>query len=452
MSEQVLQEISHTQAPPDMQWIPGGTFRMGSDDFYPEEGPVHEVAVDGFWMDRHVVTNEQFARFVDATGYVTVAERELNPADYPGAPPENLVPGALVFHPTRGPVDLTDYRNWWAWTPGTSWRRPRGPRSSLDGIGQHPVVHVAYEDAEAYARWAGKDLPTEAEWERAARGGLEGKKFTWGDEHFPGGKAMANSWQGEFPWQNLLVDGFAGTSPVGSFPPNGYQLFDMAGNVWEWTSDWYVHHHANEIAQACCGPAVNPRIASNKKSYDPRQPAIRIPRRVLKGGSHLCAPNYCLRYRPAARQPQMVDTGMSHLGFRCIMRAAGPAEEKVSLSEVEGQVKQPSVQKLKSSIRQVFKQFRIMRRAVVHPQVPWHAKAVAGCALLYVVSPIQIIPNFIPIIGQMDDVLVVTLGMRYLRRWVPQSVLEECENHVRKPPKSNLSLIRAMAPLLDPKS
>jgi uncharacterized membrane protein YkvA (DUF1232 family) len=358
----------------------------------------------------------------------------------------------LVFHTTRGPVDLTDYRNWWAWTPGTSWRHPQGPRSSLKGIGQHPVVHVAYEDAETYARWAGKDLPTEAEWERAARGGLEGKKFTWGDEHFPAGKAMANSWQGEFPWQNLLVDGFAGTSPVGAFPPNGYGLFDMAGNVWEWTSDWYVHHHANEIVHACCGPAVNPRIASNEKSYDPRQPAIRIPRRVVKGGSHLCAPNYCLRYRPAARQPQMVDTGMSHLGFRCIMRAAGPVEEKASLSEVEEQVKQPSVQKLKSSIRQVFKQFRIMRRAVVHPQVPWHAKAVAGCALLYVVSPIQIIPNFIPIIGQMDDVLVVTLGIRYLRRWVPQSVLEECENHVRKPPKSKVSLMRATAPLLDPKS
>jgi formylglycine-generating enzyme len=452
MSNQVLQEISHTQAPPDMQWIPGGAFRMGSDDFYPEEGPVHEVAVDGFWMDRHVVTNEHFARFVDATGYVTVAERELNPADYPGAPKENLVPGALVFHTTRGPVDLTDYRNWWAWTPGTSWRHPQGPRSSLKGIEQHPVVHVAYEDAEAYARWAGKDLPTEAEWERAARGGLEGKKFTWGDEHFPGGKAMANSWQGEFPWQNLLVDGFAGTSPVGSFPPNGYGLFDMAGNVWEWTSDWYVHHHANEIVHACCGPAVNPRIASNEKSYDPRQPAIRIPRRVVKGGSHLCAPNYCLRYRPAARQPQMVDTGMSHLGFRCIMRAAGPVEEKVPLSEVEEPVKQPSVQKLKSSIKQVFKQFRIMRRAVVHPEVPWHAKAVVGCALLYVVSPIQIIPNFIPIIGQMDDVLVVALGMRYLRRWVPQSVIEECENHVRKPPKSKVSLMRAAAPLLDTKS
>ncbi len=216
---------------PDMIWIPGGTFRMGSEDFYPEERPVHEVTVDGFWVDRYTVTNEQFARFVEATGYVTLAERPLNPADFPGAPAENLVPGSMVFQKTAGPVDLRNYTNWWAWMPGTSWRHPFGPRSSLEGIEQHPAVHVAYEDAEAYARWAGKELPTEAEWEFAARGGLDGKKFTWGDEHFPGGKAMANSWQGEFPWQNMLLDGYEGTSPVGSFPPNGYGLYDMAGNV-----------------------------------------------------------------------------------------------------------------------------------------------------------------------------------------------------------------------------
>jgi formylglycine-generating enzyme len=436
MSTQVSQEITQTQAPQDMLWIPGGTFRMGSEDFYPDEGPVHEVSVDGFWMDRHIVTNEQFARFVEATGYVTVAERALTPADFPGAPPENLVPGALVFQKTRGPVDLTDYRNWWAWAPGTSWRHPLGPRSSIDDIAQHPVVHVAYEDAEAYAHWAGKELPTEAEWERAARGGLEGKKFTWGDEHFPGGKAMANSWQGEFPWQNLLVDGFAGTSPVGSFPANGYGLFDMAGNVWEWTSDWFAQRHADAVVQACCGPAVNPRITSAEKSYDPRQPAFRIPRKVVKGGSHLCAPNYCLRYRPAARQPQMIDTGMSHIGFRCILRKAGLAEAEVARETSQEQPKQPAVQKLKSSIQRVFKEFRILRRALVHPQVPWHAKAVAVCVVLYVVSPIQIIPNFIPILGQMDDVLVVTLGIKYLRRYVPQSVLDECESHshnLRKP-------------------
>ena len=429
VTNQVLYEITQTQAPSDMLWIPGGTFLMGSEDFYPEEGPVHEVTVDGFWMDRHIVTNEQFARFVEATGYVTVAERALNPADYPGAPSENLVPGALVFHRSRGAVDLSDYTNWWVWTPGASWRHPRGPQSSIDDILQHPVVHVAYEDAEAYALWAGRELPTEAEWERAARGGLEGKKFTWGDEHFPGGKAVANSWQGEFPWQNLLVDGFEGTSPVGSFPPNSYGLSDMAGNVWEWTSDWYVNHHADEIVKGCCGPAVNPRISSSQKSYDPRQPQFRIPRKVVKGGSHLCAPNYCLRYRPAARQPQMIDTGMSHIGFRCIWRMKNTAPEEVSTAAHQQLPQRPLVHKLKTSIKHLFKQFRIIRRALVHPQVPWHAKAVAGCAVLYVVSPIQIIPNFIPIIGQMDDVLVVTLGIKYLRRYVPQSVLEECENH-----------------------
>jgi formylglycine-generating enzyme required for sulfatase activity len=303
----------------DMLWIPGGSFRMGSEDFYPEEGPVHEVSVDGFWMDRYAVTNAQFARFVAATGYITVAERPLNPADYPGAPPENLVPGALLFRKTAGPVDLYDYTNWWVWTPGTSWRHPHGPGSSFDGIERHPVVHVAYEDAESYAHWAGKELPSEAEWECAARGGLDGKKFTWGDEDFPGGKAMANSWQGEFPWQNLLVDGYAGTSPVGAFPANGYGLHDMAGNVWEWTSDWYVPRHADEVVKSCCVP-VNPRVVSADKSYNPKQPQFKIPRKVVKGGSHLCAPNYCLRYRPAARQPQMIDTGMSHIGFRCIAR------------------------------------------------------------------------------------------------------------------------------------
>jgi formylglycine-generating enzyme required for sulfatase activity len=180
---------------------------------------------------------------------------------------------------------------------------------------------VAYEDAEAYARWAGKELPTEPEWERAARGGLDGAAFTWGDEEFPEGKAMVNSWQGEFPWQNLLLDKYEGTSPVGAFPPNGYGLFDMAGNVWEWTSDWYVPRHADEAVKSCCGPAVNPRIVSPEKSYDPAQPQFRIPRKVVKGGSHLCAPNYCLRYRPGARQPQMIDTGMSHIGFRCVARS-----------------------------------------------------------------------------------------------------------------------------------
>jgi sulfatase modifying factor 1 len=307
---------------PDMVWIPSGTFRMGSAELYVEERPVHEVAVDGFWVDRYPVTNEQFARFVAETSYLTVAERPLNSADFPGAPAENLVPGSMVFHKTKGPVDLRNYANWWTWTPGANWRRPHGPARSLEGLEQHPVVHVAYEDAEAYAKWAGKSLPTEAEWEYAARGGLDGATFTWGNEEFPNGKAMVNSWQGEFPWQNLLRDGYEGTSPVGAFPANGFGLYDMAGNVWEWTSDWYVVKHADAVLKPCCGPSANPRITSPDKSYNPHQPQFRIPRKVVKGGSHLCAPNYCLRYRPAARQPQMIDTGMTHIGFRCIVRRA----------------------------------------------------------------------------------------------------------------------------------
>ena len=405
---------------------------MGSEDFYPEEGPVHEVTVDGFWMDQHVVTNEEFARFVEATGYITVAERELNPADFPGAPPENLVPGALVFSKTRGPVNLKDYTNWWAWTPGAYWRCPFGANSSISGIERHPVVHIAYEDAETYARWVGKDLPSEAEWERAARGGLEGKKFTWGDEHFPDGKAMANSWQGEFPWQNLLMDGFEGTSPVGVFPANGFGLFDMAGNVWEWTSDWFVYNHKGEVAPSCCSPAVNPRITSPEKSYDPAQAQFHVPRKVVKGGSHLCAPNYCLRYRPAARQPQMIDTGMSHMGFRCVIRNAGTEQESQAESSKE-QNQQTLKEKLKASAGKFLQEFRIMRRSLVHPQVPWHAKAIAGCAFLYVISPIQLIPNFIPVIGQMDDVIVVIAAMKYLRKNVPQAVLDECKNRSRTP-------------------
>ncbi|MBV8081582.1 MAG: formylglycine-generating enzyme family protein [Candidatus Eremiobacteraeota bacterium] len=304
---------------PDMVWIPGGTFRMGSDKFYPEERPVREVTIDGLWMDRHQVTNEEYARFVEETGYVTVAERKPNAADFPGAPPENLVPGSLVFHMTRGPVDLRNWANWWGWVPGARWRHPYGPATSLQGLEQHPVVHVAYEDVEAYARWAGKELPSEAEWERAARGELDGATFTWGDEEFPDGKPMVNSWQGEFPWHNKNVDGFERTSPVGSFPANGYGLYDMAGNVWEWTSDWFTPKPGEEF-KSCCTPPVNPRVTSPDKSYDPNNPQFKIPRKVVKGGSHLCAPNYCLRYRPAARQPQMIDTGMTHIGFRCVVR------------------------------------------------------------------------------------------------------------------------------------
>jgi len=314
------QPDSHRRAADGMMWIAGGTFQMGSASFYPEERPVHAVTVNGFWIDQCAVTHEEFARFIEATGYVTIAERAPRAEDFPGAPPENLVPGSMVFQRRLGPVDLHNYANWWAWVPGASWRHPRGPHVPLGDLAHHPVVHVAYEDAITYAEWAGKDLPTEAEWEFAARGGLDGAVFPWGNEEFPDGKAMTNSWQGEFPWQNLLVDGHEGTSPVGSFPPNGYGLYDMAGNVWEWTSDWYEPRGSNPAVKSCCMGSVNPRVVSPDKSYDPRQPQFRIPRKVVKGGSHLCAPNYCFRYRPAARQPQMIDTGMAHLGFRCVFR------------------------------------------------------------------------------------------------------------------------------------
>ena len=300
---------------------------MGDDRFYPEEAPVHRVVVDGFWMETRAVTNAQFRRFVAATGYVTLAERPLNPADYPDADPALLTPGSLVFHKTPGPVDLRDHTNWWAYVPGAHWRRPYGPHSSIGGKAQHPVVHIAYEDAEAYARWAGKQLPTEAEWECAARGGLEGAIYPWGDEYAPEHTPLANTWQGQFPWQNLLQDGHDGTAPVGIFPPNGYGLYDMAGNVWEWTADWYLPRLGDDAAQSCCAP-VNPRGGTPEASYDPANPQVRIPRKVIKGGSHLCAPNYCLRYRPAARQAEAIDSATCHLGFRCIVRpgaASGPA-------------------------------------------------------------------------------------------------------------------------------
>jgi sulfatase modifying factor 1 len=300
----------------DMIWIEGGTFRMGSADFYPEEGPVHAVEVDGLWVDRHLVTVADFARFVERTGYVTVAERPPDPALFPGADPALLVPGSLVFQKAPRRVRLEDYRQWWAYVPGASWRHPAGPDSDVRGRDRHPVTHVAHEDAAAYAAWAGKSLPTEAEWERAARGGLDQAAFAWGDEERPAGKLMANSWQGEFPWQNHGADGHEGTSPVGSFPPNGYGLHDVTGNVWEWTDDFFAPRHAGDAAKACCVPR-NPRVATASS-------ADSIPRRVIKGGSHLCAPNYCLRYRPAARQGEGVDTSTSHLGFRCVRR--GPLE------------------------------------------------------------------------------------------------------------------------------
>jgi len=297
----------------DMAWIPGGTFAMGSEDFYPEEGPVHPVSVDGFWIDRHPVTAAEFRRFVRETRYVTFAERPLDPADFPDADPDLLVPGSLVFRKTAGPVDLDDHRNWWEYVPGAHWKHPGGKGTTINGRDHHPVVQIAFEDAEAYASWAGKELPTEAEWEYAARGGLEGAAFAWGDEDFPGGQAMANTWQGEFPWQNLKLDGFEGTSPVESFPPNGFGLYDVTGNVWEWTADFFSAH-PEEVKSPCCAPR-NPRVTNAEL-----QAGETIPRRVTKGGSHLCAPNYCLRYRPAARQGHAVDSPTTHVGFRCIVR------------------------------------------------------------------------------------------------------------------------------------
>ncbi len=304
----------------EMVWIPGGVFAMGSDRHYPEEAPAHRVRVEGFWIDRTPVTNRDFLRFVKATGHVTVAEIAPDPNDYPGALPHMLRAGSLVFSPPNGAVDLTDWSQWWRFKFGADWRRPYGPRSSIAGLHDHPVVHVAYRDAEAYAKWAGKELPTEAEWEFAARGGLEGAEFAWGDEFAPGGRQMANTWQGGFPNENTRLDGFERTSPVTAFPPNGCGLHDMIGNVWEWTTDWFTAQHEADASKPCCIPD-SPRGGREQESYDPCQPQIRIPRKVIKGGSHLCAPNYCRRYRPAARHAQPVDTSTSHVGFRCVVRA-----------------------------------------------------------------------------------------------------------------------------------
>lgn len=301
-----------------MVWVPGGTFLMGSNNHYAEEAPVHPVTIEGFWFDSSPVTNEAFATFVADTGYATLAERPLNADDFPGAPAENLAPGSLVFTMTSGPVDLRHFSQWWTWTPGASWRHPFGSASSLADCADHPVVHVAYEDAEAYANWAGKALPSEAEWERAARGHLQGSTFVWGDQAEAPDQRLANYWHGEFPWRPN--DGYGTTSPVGSYPPNGYGLFDMAGNVWEWTTDWYTDSHAEEDDEPCCVPQT-PRGGTLEASYDPAQPQFQIPRKVIKGGSFLCADSYCLRYRPSARRPQMIDTGMSHVGLRCLRRA-----------------------------------------------------------------------------------------------------------------------------------
>jgi formylglycine-generating enzyme required for sulfatase activity len=305
-----------------MASITAGEFLMGSNDHYPEEAPARRVTVDAFQIDRFQTTNREFAAFVADTQYVTVAERPLDPREFPGAPPENLVPGSLVFTMTSGPVDLLNINEWWTWTPGACWMRPDGPGSSLEGREEEPVVQVAHEDAEAYAAWAGKSLPTEAEWERAARAGLEAESYVWGDEPEGSEERRANYWHGDFPWRN--DDGYGARAPVGSYPANGYGLHDMAGNVWEWTSDWYVSRPTDDAGAPCCVPA-NPRGGRLEESYDPAQPQFPIPRKVIKGGSYLCADSYCMRYRPAARRPQMIDTGMSHIGFRCIVRPSPAA-------------------------------------------------------------------------------------------------------------------------------
>ncbi|WP_245410976.1 formylglycine-generating enzyme family protein [Microvirga flavescens] len=309
--------MSHRHA--EMVRIEGGTFRMGSDNHYPEEAPVHRVTVDGFWIDRTPVTNREFSAFVAATGHVTVAETKPDPKDYPGALPHMLKAGSLVFNPPSHPVNLNDWSQWWTFRFGANWRRPYGPGSSIKGLDNHPVVHVAYPDAVSYAAWVGKELPTEAEWEFAARGGLDGAEYAWGDELTPEGRHMANTWQGAFPLQNTREDGYERTSPVMAFPPNGHGLYDMIGNVWEWTSDFYASKHPADAERPCCVPH-NPRGGREDQSYDPCQPQIRIPRKVLKGGSHLCAPSYCRRYRPAARHPEPIDTSTSHVGFRCVVR------------------------------------------------------------------------------------------------------------------------------------
>ena len=307
-----------------MRHLAGGSFAMGSRLFYPEEAPVRQVRIDPFRIDVAPVTNRDFAAFVAETGHVTLAEVAPDPADYPDMPLEMARAGSLVFQRTAGPVELADVTQWWDFRFGADWRHPLGSGSTIEGLEDHPVVHIAFADAHAYAAWAGKSLPTEAEWEYAARGGLDGAEFAWGDELAPEGRMLANYWQGQFPFANQLLDGWERTSPVGAYPANGHGLFDMIGNVWEWTADWWSQPQVarKKFKGACCVPA-NPRGGKERGSIDPHAPQLPIGRKVLKGGSHLCAPNYCQRYRPAARHAQPVDSATSHIGFRCVIRDKG---------------------------------------------------------------------------------------------------------------------------------
>jgi formylglycine-generating enzyme len=299
-----------------MVWIPGGEFTMGSEHF-PDAQPLHRVRVDGFWMDKTEVTNAQFAKFVDATGYVTVAERPLKPEDFPGVPPEGLLPGGLVFTPPPQNVSLHNFTQWWTFVAGANWRQPEGPESSIKNRMSEPVVQIAFEDAEAYANWAGKRLPTEAEWEFAARGGLEGKPYVWGDEFRPDGKYLANTFQGSFPNDNTGADGFMAAAPVASFPPNAHGLYDMAGNMWEWCSDWYRPAWGLTKNE---GIRVNPRGPDS--SFDPDEPGT--PKRLQKGGSFLCTSQYCSRYMPGGRGKGEIMTSSTHVGFRCVRDAPAP--------------------------------------------------------------------------------------------------------------------------------
>jgi len=302
-------------SPDRMVWIPGGQFWMGTDHMEDAQ-PVHEVEVKGFWIDRTDVTNEEFARFVKATGYVTIAERPLDPKQFPNLAPEDLAPGSVVFTPPAGPVSLDNPLAWWRFVRGANWRHPNGPKSDLLGKEKYPVVQVAWPDAVAYAKWAGKRLPTEAEWEFAARGGRDRQDYPWGNELNPKGKWMANTFQGHFPDKNTSADGYAGIAPVASFPANDFGLFDMSGNVWQWVSDWYRPDYYAQLRRDAV--AVNPQGPSD--SFDPQEPGVS--KRVQKGGSYLCTDQYCGRYMPGARGKGDPETGTNHLGFRCV-RAQG---------------------------------------------------------------------------------------------------------------------------------